>query len=112
MARKKNPEPPTPPAPYVTAPEWLQDTKESIETLRSKTRRLSMQRELFEAGKLKTDEWESLEKDLLEDIDSHAVDACLTLDRAITAADATETIKTDLQEILRDAWSRVRKLSA
>ena len=114
MATKKTKPkaPPTPPPPYVTAPDWLVDARDSINYLKKKTQALRAKADLFQLGKLKVDEFSEIERELLEDIDFHATDAYLALDKAIKEADRTETIKIDILEALRDAYNRVRRISA
>lgn len=111
--KKKNPTaPPPPPAPYVTAPDWLVDARDAINDLKKKTKTLRAKADLFTLGKLKVDEFSEIERELLEDIDFHATDAYLAMDKAIKEADRTETIKVDILETLRDAYNRVRRISA
>lgn len=108
-ARKaKKAEPPTPPAPYITAPDWLVDARDAVATLRDEAHR-----SVARASK-KTFDYENLDEMLnaFLDLESHAVTAYLAVDKAIEAADRAEMSKVDILEALKDAYNRVRRISA
>lgn len=106
--KTKKPEPPTPPAPYITAPDWLVDARDAVATLRDEAHR-----SVARASK-KTFDYENLDEMLnaFLDLESHAVTAYLALDKAIHAADIAEMAKTDVLEALKDAYNRVRRVSS
>lgn len=110
--RKKKEDPPRPSAPYITPPEWMKDAVEEVWLLRSAALKLRMAKDAFESGAQKADEYEAAEAEALSDIEYHATNAVMAMDRAATEADRAEAAKQEALDVLRDAWAKMRKLVA
>lgn len=108
--RTKKQESPPPPMPYITPPEWMKEAVEEVSLLRSAVLKLGMAKQSFEAGDCKVDEYEGVETEALKDIEWHATNAVLAMDRAATEADRAEAAKQEALDVLRDAWAKMRRL--
>jgi hypothetical protein len=110
--RSKKVELPQPPAPYITPPEWMREAKEEVDSVRSSALKLSLAKQALETGACKVDEYEITEEELIKDIEYHATNAVMAMDRAATEADRAEAAKQEALDVLRDAWAKMRKLVA
>ena len=94
---KKNTQIPTPPVPYLGAPDWLADAGEHLAQLGAGIYRLDG----------KTDPTNEVIRDLVYLYQN----ASMSLTRAQEEAQRQGLVTVEVLEILRDAWGKVRKFT-
>lgn len=100
------------PAPYITPAEWLKESIDFANKIKAELGLIKWARDRHNAGEMPDHSFDESVHDHLDNIEAHAVDLVLSLDRAtVGACDAEDAIATALED-LRVMWWRLKKLSA